>query len=79
VRSAFPRLTTTLARRMMEQTRIYEALKGVRGRAAVNMEALEQLLVRFSRLVVEQRWIREIDINPLHRRREMVPSLSMRE
>jgi acetyltransferase len=61
-----PPLTTTLARRMMEQTRIYEALKGIRGRAAVSMEMLEQLLVRFSRLVVEQRWIREIDINPLH-------------
>lgn len=60
-----PPLNTTLARRMMEQTRIYEALKGVRGRAPVDMDALEQLLVRFSRLVVEQRWIREIDINPL--------------
>src|SRR5262249_34493551 len=30
-----------------------------------DLAALEQLLVRFSRLVVEQRWIREIDINPL--------------
>ena len=29
------------------------------------MPALEQLLVRFSDLVVEQRWIKEIDINPL--------------
>ena len=26
---------------------------------------LEQLLVRFSQLVVEQPWIKEIDINPL--------------
>jgi acetyltransferase len=29
------------------------------------MAALEQLLVRFSQLVIEQRWIKEIDINPL--------------
>jgi len=29
------------------------------------LEALEQLLVRFSQLVVEQRWIAELDINPL--------------
>jgi acetyltransferase len=29
------------------------------------MAALEQLLVRFSQLVVEQPWIAEIDINPL--------------
>ncbi|HYX68022.1 MAG TPA: GNAT family N-acetyltransferase, partial [Terriglobales bacterium] len=62
---ALPPLTTTLARRMMEQTRIYKALGGVRGRAPVDMAALEQLLVRFSYLVVEQRWIKEIDVNPL--------------
>jgi acetyltransferase len=60
-----PPLNTTLARRMMEQTRIYTALKGVRGRRAVDLGALEQVLVRFSRLVVEQLWIKEIDINPL--------------
>jgi len=62
---ALPPLNTTLARRMMEQTRIFKALKGVRGRKPVNLEALEELLVRFSQLVVEQHWIREIDINPL--------------
>lgn len=60
-----PPLTTTLARRMIEQTRIHEALKGVRGRDPVDMASLEKLLVRFSQLVVEQRWIKEIDINPL--------------
>jgi acetyltransferase len=60
-----PPLNTTLARRMMEQTRIYTALGGVRGRRGVDLAALEQLLVRFSQLVVEQRWISEIDINPL--------------
>lgn len=62
---ALPPLNTTLARRMMEQTRIFKALQGVRGRRAVDMAALESLIVRFSQLVVEQRWIREIDINPL--------------
>jgi acetyltransferase len=58
-------LNTTLARRMMEQTHIYKALKGVRGRQPIDIAALEQLMVRFSQLVVEQRWIKEIDINPL--------------
>ncbi len=62
---ALPPLTTTLARRMMERTRIVEALKGVRGRAPVDLGAVEKLLVRFSRLVVEQPWVRELDINPL--------------
>ena len=60
-----PPLTTTLARRMMESTKIYTALKGVRGRRGVDLDELEQLLVRFSQLVVEQRWISELDINPL--------------
>jgi acetyltransferase len=62
---ALPPLNTTLARRMMEQTKVFEALRGVRGRKAVNIAALEELLVRFGQLVVEQRWIKEIDINPL--------------
>ena len=62
---ALPPLNTTLARRMMETTKIYTALKGVRGRKAVDLEALEHLMVAFSRLVVEQPWIKEIDINPL--------------
>jgi acetyltransferase len=62
---ALPPLNTTLARRMMEQTRIFEALGGVRGRKAVDLAGLEELLVRFSELVVEQPWISEIDINPL--------------
>jgi acetyltransferase len=60
-----PPLNATLARRLMEQTRIYTALKGVRGRKPVDLAALEQLLVRFSQLVAEQRWLKEIDINPL--------------
>ena len=62
---ALPPLNTTLARRMMEQTKVFAALQGVRGRAPVDLAALDQLLVRFSQLVVEQRWIKEIDINPL--------------
>ncbi len=62
---ALPPLNTTLARRMMEQTQIYKALKGVRGRKPVDIEALSQLLVKFSQLVVEQPQIKEIEINPL--------------
>jgi acetyltransferase len=62
---ALPPLNTTLARRMMEQTRIFPVLGGVRGRKPVDVAALEKLLVRFSQLVVHQRGIREIDVNPL--------------
>lgn len=60
-----PPLTTTLARRMMERTTINKALQGVRGRASVDLAGMEELLVHFGDLVIEQRWIKEIDINPL--------------
>jgi acetyltransferase len=62
---ALPPLNTTLAQRLIEQTRIYRALQGVRGRSAVDLDKLRVILVRFGKLLVEQPWIKEIDINPL--------------
>ena len=75
---ALPPLNVTLARRWMERTRIFTALKGVRGRPPVDLVALEQLLVRFSQLVIEQRWIKEIDINPLLASPERLVALDAR-
>ncbi len=75
---ALPPLNSTLARRMMEKTKIYTALKGVRGRPPVDLAGMEQLLVCFSRLVVEQRWIKEIDINPLLASPERLVALDAR-
>jgi acetyltransferase len=62
---ALPPLTTTLARRLVEETRIARALRGVRARPPVALDALTSLLVRFGDLVAAQRRIREIDMNPL--------------
>jgi acetyltransferase len=62
---ALPPLNPTLAERLMEQTHIFTALKGVRGRAAIDIAELQRILVRFSQLLVDQSWIKEIDINPL--------------
>jgi acetyltransferase len=73
-----PPLNATLARRMMERTKIFTALKGVRGRKSADIPALEQLLVRFSQLVVEQPWIAEIDINPLLVTSERIYALDAR-
>jgi acetyltransferase len=75
---ALPPLNTTLARRLMERTRIFTALQGVRGRKPVDLTGLEALLVRFSQLVVEQRWIKEIDINPLLASSERLLALDAR-
>lgn len=73
-----PPLNTTLARRMMEGTRIYEALQGVRGRDPIDLNALDRLLVRFSNLVTEQPRIKEIDINPLLASPERIIALDAR-
>jgi acetyltransferase len=75
---ALPPLNTTLARRMIEQTQIYKALKGVRGRQAIDLAELEQIMVRFSQLVIEQRWIKEIDINPLQASSDRLIALDAR-
>ncbi len=61
---ALPPLNATLARRMMERTRIHEALRRWRD-GSIDLDALEHLLVRFSQFVAEQRFIKEVDINPL--------------
>lgn len=60
-----PPLTSTLARQLIGATRISRALGSGRGQFAVDMAALEQLVVRFSQFVAGQRWIKEVDINPL--------------
>src|SRR5215212_7800094 len=73
-----PPLTTTLARRMMERTKIYTALKGVRGRDPIDLAALERLLVRFSQLITDQPWIKELDINPLMASPEKLIALDAR-
>jgi acetyltransferase len=62
---ALPPLNATLAQRLIERTKVYRALKGVRGRPPVDMDQLKRILIRFSHLVVEQPWIKEVDINPL--------------
>ena len=61
-----PPLNRTLARRLMERTRIYPALQGVRGQKPVDMEALETMLTRFSLLLTDfVADIQEVDMNPV--------------
>ena len=73
-----PPLTSTLARRMIERTKIAHALAGVRGQKPVDREALEHVLVTFSQMVVEQPWIKEVDINPLMASAERLIALDAR-
>ncbi len=73
-----PPLTPRLARRLIEQTKVATALKGVRGKKPVDLDALADLLVRFGRLAMEQPWIQEIDINPLLASAERLVALDAR-
>ncbi len=75
---ALPPLTTTLAHQLVAGTHIFQALKGLRGRSPVDLAALEQVLVRFSYLLVEQPQIKEIDINPLLVTPELIVALDAR-
>lgn len=60
-----PPLTNVLARQIVERTKISMVLKGFRGHPPMDLAALDELLVRFSWLIAEQRRILEFDINPL--------------
>lgn len=60
-----PPLDLVGARRMLERSRIFAALRGVRGLVPVDHGALERLLVRFSELVLANEEIQEIETNPL--------------
>ena len=62
----FPPLNQTLARRIMERTKIYELLKGFReGMPSANIKRLEEIMVKFSEMLVDFPQIKEVDINPL--------------
>ena len=60
-----PPLNQTLARRLMEETRIYHMLKGYRGKPPADFRQLEKILVGLSRMIIDFPEIREMDINPL--------------
>lgn len=73
-----PPLNTTLARRLVERTRIATALKGIRGRPPVDRDQLDQVLIAFANLVTEHPEIRECDVNPLLASAEGVVALDAR-
>ncbi len=59
-----PPLNQTLARRLMEETKVYRFMTGNRG-AEVDMRQLEKVVVNFSNLIVDFPEIAEMDINPV--------------
>jgi len=61
----FPPLNERLARRMLEQLKIWPLLKGYRGSKPVNIEKLIEVMIRLSYLAADYPEIKELDINPL--------------
>ncbi len=59
-----PPLNQTLARRMMEETKIYLYLQNLDSFQG-GLRSLEEILVRFSQLIIDLPQIGSIDINPL--------------
>ncbi len=53
------------AREMIEETRAYQLLKGVRGEKPKDIEALAELLVKIGDLVTLNPAIKELDLNPV--------------
>ncbi len=60
-----PPLNQFLAHRLIERSRVAETLGEWRGAHAINMDALEQVLLRVSEMVCELPHLREMDINPI--------------
>ena len=61
-----PPTNQVLARRMMEDTTIYRALAhGLRNKPPANLKALEEVITRFSSMIIDFPEISEVDINPL--------------
>jgi acetyltransferase len=60
---ALPPLNSNLAHLMMKNTKIYKALKGVRGRKSADIPAIEKLIVNFSHLIMDKwMFIKEVEM-----------------
>ena len=62
---ALPPLDRTLARDMIEQTRVGKLMAGYRDRPAADIDAVALTLVRLARLAADFPQIIEMDVNPL--------------
>ncbi|NIR15708.1 MAG: acetate--CoA ligase family protein, partial [Desulfobacterales bacterium] len=60
-----PPLNRSLARRLMESTRVYSLLRGYRNKPRADLELLEEILISLSQLVEDFPEIVELDMNPV--------------
>jgi acetyltransferase len=60
-----PPMNRLLARRMMQQTRVWTLLQGYRNRPPADMERLEEMIIRLSQMLIDYPQIAELDMNPV--------------
>ncbi len=65
VNIGLPPLNATLAKRIIEETKVYRLLKGFRNIPPANIRLLEEAMVKFSNMLIDFPQIKEVDINPL--------------
>lgn len=58
-------LNQSLARKLMQETRVFRILNGYRNQPAADLDRLEQMIVSLSRLLVDFPEISELDMNPV--------------
>ncbi|MBR9920492.1 MAG: bifunctional acetate--CoA ligase family protein/GNAT family N-acetyltransferase [Bacteroidetes bacterium] len=59
-----PPMNMALAQRLIEETKIYQLLKGYRGMKEVDIKSIQFLLYKFAYLIMDFPEIKSIDINP---------------
>ncbi len=61
----FPPLNQVLAHRILEKTKAFRLLKGFRGLPPVDINKIEEIMIKFSQMLIDHPEIKEVDINPL--------------
>jgi acetyltransferase len=64
IAAGLPPLNMALAKHMIEKTKIYQLLKGYRNMEGVDIKAIQFILYKFARLLIDFPQIKEVDINP---------------
>ncbi|MBU4009580.1 MAG: GNAT family N-acetyltransferase, partial [Proteobacteria bacterium] len=75
---AFPPLNRLLARRLMEETKVYRILKGQPAHNSRDLYLIEEILIRLAQLAADFPEIEELDINPLILTKDSVCALDAR-
>lgn len=53
------------AREMLQDLKAFPILKGLRGKKGVNLKKLEETIVKVSKMMVKEKNLQELDLNPL--------------